>query len=103
MGAFVRVSRYLQQGDPSALWHWCPACERIHPLPLDRGWTFDGNLEKPTFTPSFKHEINFGDKKTVCHYTLTAGVLTFYPDCTHALRGAVPLPELPPEEGNDAT
>jgi hypothetical protein len=32
---------------------WCPACREMHPLP--DGWTFDGNLERPTFSPSFKH------------------------------------------------
>jgi hypothetical protein len=97
--------------------------------PLWDSWTFDGNLQSPTFTPSFKHEgvkgILDNDKwngefvkgildngkwngefvkengkpvKFVCHYILTAGVLNFCADCTHALAGqSVPLPVLPPE------
>lgn len=38
--------------------HWCPACEEMHAFaveePFRNGakWTFDGNLEKPTFSPS---------------------------------------------------
>jgi hypothetical protein len=92
--------------------HWCPGCEEMHSLPDN--WAFDGNLEKPTFTPSFKHS---GVKKTVvdgkwtggwerdnndntipfvCHYVLTAGVLNFCGDSTHMLAGkSVPLPKLP--------
>jgi hypothetical protein len=31
---------------------WCPACGEMHPLP--DGWTFNGDLDRPTFTPSFK-------------------------------------------------
>jgi hypothetical protein len=92
--------------------HWCPACEEMHRLP--DGWTFDGNLEAPTFTPSFKHDglqrvfvdghwtgewKRDASGNTIpfcCHYILTAGVLNFCGDCTHALAGqAVPLPKLP--------
>jgi len=92
--------------------HWCPGCEEIHILP-DR-WSFDGNLESPTFQPSFKHDdvqrvfadgkwtgewkrdANGNTIRYVCHYVLTAGVLNFCGDCTHALVGkSVPLPKLP--------
>lgn len=93
--------------------HWCPGCEEMHPLP-DAGWTFDGNLEAPTFTPSFKHtgletekvegrwtgnwvrDAAGNPRPVCCHYTLTAGQLHFHEDCTHALRSSVvPLPLLP--------
>jgi hypothetical protein len=92
--------------------HWCPGCEEMHILP--DSWKFDGNLDSPTFTPSFKHEGRqrvFVDGKWTgewkrdasgntipytCHYILTAGVLNFCGDCTHKLVGqAVPLPKLP--------
>ena len=93
--------------------HWCPGCEEMHILP--DSWTFDGNLEKPTFTPSFKHEgiqrvfvdgkwtgewKRDGNGNTIpyiCHYVLTAGMLNFGGDSTHALASqVVPLPVLPP-------
>lgn len=32
--------------------HWFPACRETHVI-FD-SWTFDGNLEKPTFNPSAK-------------------------------------------------
>jgi hypothetical protein len=84
----------------------------MHTLP--DGWSFNGNLEKPTFTPSFKHEglqrvfVNgnwTGEWKRdasgntipyICHYILTDGQLQFQGDCTHGLNGkTVPLPLLP--------
>lgn len=98
--------------------HWCPACEEMHNMP--DSWTFDGNLEQPTYSPSFRHSgmqrINQDGKWTgewargadgkplpwVCHYILTAGVLNYCGDCTHALAGkSVPLPDLPPELRDD--
>lgn len=87
---------------------WCPGCEEGHPLPYKRGWTFDGNLDAPTFSPSFKHEyprfkrvdergIGIGEKEPYCcHYIITAGQVMFCSDSTHALAGkTVPMPDLP--------
>jgi hypothetical protein len=92
--------------------HFCPGCHEMHKLPDI--WTFDGNLEKPTFTPSFKHEgirrvfvdgkwtgewvrdVNGKTVPYICHYTLTSGVLSFCRDSTHALAGkSATLPALP--------
>lgn len=99
--------------------HWCPGCGEMHVIP--DSWTFDGNLENPTFAPSVK----ITGKKTVvdergewtgewvrdaagnaldycCHYILTAGTIQFCGDCTHAMvNQAVPLPELPPHLRDD--
>jgi hypothetical protein len=79
--------------------HWCPGCEEMHVLPLNRGWTFNGNHDCPTFTPSFLHTFNRPpeeDGPEICHYILTDGVLNFCGDCTHSLAGrSVPLPDLP--------
>ncbi len=92
--------------------HYCPGCEEMHILP--DSWKFDGNLESPTFTPSFKHEgmqrIFVDGKWTgewkrdgsgntvpyICHYMLTAGQIQFCGDSTHSLAGTtVLLPALP--------
>ena len=92
--------------------HWCPGCLEMHRLP--DSWTFvNGNLESPTFTPSFRHSgmqrvkvdgtwtggwILGPDGKAleeVCHYILTDGILNFCGDCTHFMAGiSVPLPVL---------
>lgn len=89
------VSKYLRRDEGSlAYHHWCPGCGREHPLP--DSWEFDGNLEKPTFNPSFKQTWVWMGVERTCHYHLHAGVLKFYDDCDHELRNQhVPLPELP--------
>lgn len=92
------VLREAQGGD---LVHWCPGCDRVHILPWQRGgWEFNGDREKPTFTPSFKHQWPEweGQKKVerVCHYIISAGVLNFCADSKHALAGqAMPMQPLP--------
>lgn len=106
-----QVSAKLRRG-AAGYFHWCPGCEELHQLP-DR-WRFDGNLEGPTFHPSFKHSGMQTEKVDgvwtgawvrdaegepvpfVCHYNLLGGKLMFCDDSTHALRGqTVPLPDLP--------
>lgn len=107
----VQVSAKLRRSTTGYA-HWCPGCGEMHPLPDQ--WRFDGNLENPTFSPSFLHssykramrdgqwtggwerDANDCLVRMVCHYILTAGVLNFCGDSTHALAGqAVPLPKLP--------
>ena len=113
-----QVSRFLRRGE-GRYYHWCPACLEMHQLP--DSWTFNGDLSKPTFQPSFKHTGLMRNKDAngkwigegrdawlydaegkpipeVCHYILTDGILNFCGDCTHAFAGkSVPLPELPIE------
>jgi hypothetical protein len=63
----------------------------MHPLPDT--WTFNGNIEQPTFSPSFRQHIGDG---IICHYTVTDGQLNFCSDSMHSLAGCtVPLPEIP--------
>lgn len=95
----MQVSRFLRRAEMGHV-HWCPACDEMHMIPDT--WAFDGNVEKPTFTPSVKLTANYGPLSTkhppgpyCCHYNLIAGELHFHGDCTHAVRGVVPLPELP--------
>ena len=56
-------------------------------------WDFNGNFDKPTFTPSIKVEgYNDDSKPFVCHSFVTDGNIQFLPDSTHALAGkTVPL------------
>src|SRR6185369_10364774 len=96
----AKVSEVLRSTD-SGYALWCPGCEEMHVLPSS--WKFNGNLESPSYTPSFKHEgiqrIFVNGKWTgewrrdtggntipyVCHYVLTDGRLNFCGDCTHPL------------------
>lgn len=89
--------------------HWCPGCEEMHAIATDgpnycgARWTFDGNLDAPTFSPSInisspEHMFEDGVKIEAerCHYFLKAGQLQFMGDSTHALSGkTIPLPPLP--------
>lgn len=68
-------------------------------------WSFDGDVSRPTFSPSIHIRINHPEMSgyqadipsETCHYFLKAGSLEFLSDCTHELKGkTVPLPELPP-------
>ncbi len=91
----VQVSSKLRRAESSYM-HWCPACEEMHPLP--DSWAFNGDLEMPTFTPSFRHGPTNAGSNNICHYVLTAGVLNYCGDCTHTMAGqSVSLPELPLE------
>lgn len=68
----------------------------MHPLP--DGWTFDGNVESPTFTPSFKHTWTWGETREpkCCHYVITAGKVAYCSDCSHALANqTIDFPDLP--------
>lgn len=101
--------------------HWCPACKQMHQL-LD-SWWFNGNLESPTFTPSFKHselqtirdelgkwtgewvlDSNGNPIPEICHYILTNGILNYCGDCTHSMSNqSIPLPDLPKEYQDEKT
>lgn len=85
----MQVSSIMRRG-ATGYWHWCPACEMHHPLPLS--WNFNGNVEKPTFSPSFKQmRIRNGD----CHYFITDGNIQFLSDSWHHRSDIVAMPALP--------
>lgn len=84
--------------------HWCPACEEAHHFTTSgvTAWTFDGNIEAPTFSPSML--IRWGkycvpdswDEGGVCHYILTGGIINYCGDSTHEMAGkSVLLPDWP--------
>lgn len=72
---------------------FCPGCECAHAV--DKGWSFNGNFDLPTFKPSIL--VNRGKAnptKPVCHSFVTDGRIQFLGDSTHALAGqTVDLPD----------
>jgi hypothetical protein len=60
----------------------CPGCDGMHYF--DKRWTYDGNDESPTLSPSIVTEGNGGEK---CHLVISGGVIEFLDDCEHELRG----------------
>lgn len=97
----------------------CPGCDQDHLFDVKR-WTFNGDLEKPTFSPSMlsksvalpsvdpitgdytrgpdgkylldsQGRIN-GSRDIVCHSFVRNGQIEYLSDCTHDLAGkTVPL------------
>jgi hypothetical protein len=75
---------------------WCPGCEQHHLFAVRKegrpSWTFDGNMQQPTFSPS----LLYPDKTPRCHLFLRNGKLEFCSDCEHELAGkTVDLPDIP--------
>jgi hypothetical protein len=79
----------------------CPGCEYPHQVtthrarPEEHVWSFNGDLERPTFQPSLLVE-NRGSSGGACDQGtdsfITGGQIQFLWDCTHSLAGqTVPL------------
>ena len=66
---------------------WCPACECGHWVRIagtDGVWSFNGNFDKPTLTPSvLVRGTDRAGNPTVCHCHVTDGHIQFCNDCTH--------------------
>ena len=78
----------------------CPGCGVIHALyvraPNERGarWTFSGDIESPTFSPSLLHQKDNPNGR--CHSFIKAGFFEYLPDCHHRLAGnRIEIPEWP--------
>jgi hypothetical protein len=68
------------------LWFHCPGCKCGHAFTIsNRGWTWNGSADAPTFTPSLL--CNAHDPTTRCHSFVTDGRIQFLSDCHHALAG----------------
>ena len=61
---------------------YCPGCKHYHVYTVPR-WSFNGDLEKPTFRPSLLN-TKVG---VICHLYMTDGQIDFLSDCSHELAG----------------
>lgn len=67
----------------------CPGCGMSHVF--DSRWTFNGNFEAPTFSPSLRASWPEGQ----CHFFVTDGKIIFCDDSTHDKKGTtVDLPKI---------
>jgi len=84
---------------------WCPGCERIHGIHTVENangdsnpvWSFNGDMDKPTFSPSLLCRYTYGPnkEKRVCHSFIRDGVWEYLNDCTHKFAGQkVPMRDL---------
>ena len=73
-----------QSGNFHSWAFWCEGCQMTHSF--DSRWTFNGDKEKPTFSPSLL--VKYGAKvKHVCHSFVRDGNIQYLNDCTHKLAG----------------
>jgi hypothetical protein len=91
----------LSKADDGMLIFYCEGCGMAHGC-NDR-WTFNGDFEKPTFSPSIlvrgtqritdeEHDLIMAGKRIeprpfVCHSFVTDGKIQYLNDCTHSLAG----------------
>lgn len=105
-----------ERGDPANhpdFIFFCPGCKCAHGVWTTKKngvgavWTFNGNMEKPTFAPSILVSWTSGhppvtpenmaeyerkpwpqtDKQNVCHSYVKDGAIQFLGDCTHEFAG----------------
>lgn len=81
MSRLVRIAKG-KDGLEVRLW-WCIACDEYH---QDGGkWEFNGDPEKPTFSPSFLLHETPTHKR--CHTFIRNGKIEYLGDCTHDYAG----------------
>lgn len=104
MSALSPILRQLAGG---LLAFHCPGCGYVHHVRIAGGppcWSYNGDPERPTFTPSILVTYNGDDAgiddapPAVCHSYVTDGRIRFLSDCTHALAGQTV--DLPSFEGD---
>ncbi len=63
---------------------FCPACNSNHKFEVRVGhWSFNGNMEKPSFEPSLNLLLHGGR----CHLFVKDGRIQYLGDCKHDLAG----------------
>lgn len=95
--------------DSTVLLFWCPGCDEHHQLDSSK-WEFNGDFEKPTFSPSYLTWLDPNPNAQEqydptgkfrngfrCHSFIRDGLIEFLTDCTHKLAGQTVA--LPPIEG----
>lgn len=65
--------------------HFCNTNPEYHPVV----WNFNGNLNKPTVSPSIKLTWSYGEPEIqkCCHFFIVDGYIQYQGDCTHSLAG----------------
>ena len=119
----AKLSSVLRSGENNQLIYWCPGCKMYHAINYGlNGWQWNGNVDKPTFTPSinitgghYASDFNPGNacwctfnrnnpdktsfKCAMCHSIITDGKISFLSDCKHELAGqTVDMAPLPGDE-----
>lgn len=110
----AQISSLLRSVEGGRLMFWCPGCQSAHMVRVadgpGPGWGFNGDHDRPTFTPSVLVTYDGpdagqvddeGDRAppAICHSFVTDGRIQFLGDSTHELAGqTVDLPAWPEGE-----
>lgn len=106
------LSKKLRSIEGGRVAFWCGGCDEPHVISVNQGaWTWNGNAEQPTFSPSILVRgghyadgwkgpgcwCNFNERHPDlaqtrftcdrCHSFVTDGKTQFLSDCTHKLAG----------------
>ena len=80
---------------------YCPGCKTTHTISVGQKsywktvWGFNGDYDKPTFTPSLLVTMDFPDGQRRCHSFIRDGKIQYLDDCTHELRNqTVDIPDM---------
>jgi len=79
-----------QSGELEGWLIFCPGCKQGHLFttrsrPGWTGWTFNGNPDEPTFSPSMLVNKSWPERR--CHSFVEGGKIRFLSDCYHELAG----------------
>lgn len=109
------MSKLRKLKDGTSYAFYCPGCghEHVYHTVGQVRWDFNGDMDKPTFTPSLlnrwgkyadpkwvepedQHPDKPGSWSGICHLFVTNGVINYCGDCTHSYAGKqnVPMKEI---------
>ncbi len=81
----AKVANFGDDENPAWMFY-CPGCDVSHCF--DKRWTFNGDVEKPTFTPSLLiDKLTKNDTQARCHSFVTDGQIRYLSDCEHGMKG----------------
>lgn len=80
----MKLQPLSSKGEPYGHLFECPGCGEPHRVPPT--WTFNGDLERPTFSPSILVRWGSDDPRR-CHSFIREGRIEFCADSTHPLAG----------------
>lgn len=112
-----RIRQVEADGPEVWLWFWCGGCQTHHAVTVPR-WSWNGDLEKPTFRPSVlvRGTVPLSDAEAAavmagepfqpqdftCHSYVTDGRIEYLSDSTHRLAGTtVDLPPISDSMGDE--
>lgn len=75
---------FVEPDNGNIMWR-CPGCGTTHAA--DDRWKFNGDLEKPTLSPSYLATQDWMNPPRKCHCFIRDGQIQFCNDCTHKLNG----------------